>query len=57
MIATAVLISFSAMPFTAAAQDFDKGVAAYNAGDFAKQYNKICPSCNKFGGIRAPNFG
>jgi hypothetical protein len=23
---------------------------------FAKQYNELCPICNKIGGIRAPNF-
>jgi len=34
MIAAAVLISFSAMPFTAAAQDFDKGMTAARIGDF-----------------------
>ena len=35
MIATAVLISFSAMSFVAAAQDFDKGMTAAIIGDFA----------------------
>ncbi|MEK6204133.1 MAG: hypothetical protein N2B02_00655 [Amylibacter sp.] len=34
IIAAAVLIGFSAMPFTAA-QDFEKGMAATSNGDFA----------------------
>jgi hypothetical protein len=35
ILAAVVLISLTAMPFTAAAHDFDKDVSALEAGDYA----------------------
>ena len=52
MIAAAVLISFSAMPFAAAAQDFDRGLEAYEVGDYATALEEFKPLAEQ-GDIKA----
>jgi TPR repeat protein len=43
LIAAAVLISLAGMPFTAAAQDYDKGLAAAHSGDYATALKEFKP--------------
>ena len=43
MITAATLISVSVMPFTVNAQDLDKGMTAYNAGDYAIALKELEP--------------
>jgi TPR repeat protein len=43
MIAAAILISLTAMPFTVVAQDFDKGMAALMAKDYATALKEWMP--------------
>jgi len=57
MIAAAVLISLTVMPFSAVAQDFDKGLAAAKVGDFATALKEWKPLAEQGNAEAQNNLG